>query len=102
MSDFATVLAQEAMRGSNEFQGRRLGLEKELDAAKLRVIEVEASLHETRLAIERVYDFKPTLGGEFQCPICWIRSGVRAPIIPQSSETDADHFRCREGHEYSF
>src|SRR3546814_816298 len=103
MSEPAKELRQAAIQIANGFQARRLELERQLEKVKLEVIEIEASLVAADVAVKRLANFRVNLGGDYQCPRCWITQGVNAPLVPQASSTEIDHFACRQCHsDYSF
>jgi hypothetical protein len=103
MSDAKKELGQEAIQIANGFQRRSIELEKELLAMKLKKAELEAHLDAAHLAVQRLDNFRVTIGGDYQCPRCWVAHGVEATIIPQPSDTSLDVFMCRNCHdEFSF
>ena len=54
-----------------------------------------AHLHATDLAIERLNGFRAEIGGELQCPRCWVAQGVNSPLIATPSDDDTDWLKCR-------
>lgn len=70
-------------------------LKKEIEAAEKRKAEIEAEFELAKLAVDRLDGFEPEIGGDPQCPDCWVSRGVRSRMIPIPSETGTDWFRCR-------
>ena len=49
------------------------------------------------LAHNRLADLRVKLGTDYQCPVCWIRRGVRSNLDPIGFGTNAkDLFRCAQ------
>lgn len=88
-------LMQSAIQYANRFRERARTLKESLRDLELKAAETKGHLHATDLAIDRLKSFRPDIGGDLQCPRCWIAHGVNSSLIPQSSETDSDWFKCR-------
>jgi hypothetical protein len=87
LSDLATEVAE-------EMQQRRSVLNAELLKLETRKQEIEAELRETNLGRERLSHFQVNIGGEYQCPNCWVRHELRSPLTAIPSDTKDDFFRC--------
>lgn len=87
-------LMQAAISYTNGFRERARNLKKALQDLELKATETKAHLHATDLAIERLDSFHPDIGGELQCPACWVAHGNNSPLVPQPSETASDWFKC--------
>lgn len=65
--------------------------------------DIKAQCDSARSAPKRLFNFKVQIGGDYQCPSCWIISSLNAPIRPVPSQDRSDKFRCAScGHEFSF
>jgi hypothetical protein len=91
-------VAQDAAQMAGEFRRHSTGLESEQLVAKLKALEVEASLLASNLAAQRLQSFHVTIGGELQCPRCWIAHEVNSPLVPQSCENKIDQLMCQVCH----
>jgi hypothetical protein len=52
------------------------------------------------LAPDRVASFQPEIGGQLQCPFCWIEKGIKSAFRPVHTGTRDDVFRCQNRHEH--
>lgn len=76
-------------------------LKKEILGLKEQLAKKEAQLDSANLAADRLSNFQVKLGGNYQCPRCWIEHGKHSAVrtIPSSSRDDA--FRCDDcGFEF--
>jgi transposase-like protein len=70
-------------------------LERKLSAIETAKIEIEARLHTTKHALERLSGFVSMRGSDLQCPRCWINSEVIASLRPVNGDTEiSNSFRC--------
>jgi len=83
MTNANTELRQLAIQIANDLEGRNLHLHKEIEDAALKITELKLTLEASSLARQRSLDFSPTLGSDFQCPECWVRSGIKSMLIPK-------------------
>jgi hypothetical protein len=88
-------LIQLAQRAAENEQQRIETLSKELQEAEERVANLSAALTSAKSAVGRLDEFEPQLGGEYQCPYCWVIRSVEAEITPIPGETNVDWFRCK-------
>jgi lysine 2,3-aminomutase len=73
----------------------------ELAAIDQRVAEINAEIRQAKLARQRLLDFRPRLGSEFQCPRCWIQGDARATLEASPNTTGEEILTCRTcGSEY--
>jgi hypothetical protein len=85
----------EAARGIAELiQGRAEALEPEIRQTEARLREMEAERQAARDTPERLTNFTPMVGGNYQCPLCWIIKEARRPVRPLVSNTRGDAFVC--------
>jgi DNA-directed RNA polymerase subunit RPC12/RpoP len=91
----AGQVAQVAAALAQNAQGRMSRLQHELKEIETRKTEIEAQLKVIGLIPERVLNFKPRVGADFQCPRCWIEHENRSALIPMGGGTSSeDYFRC--------
>jgi hypothetical protein len=90
----AGELKQMADEFARYAQARVSELQRQLTEIEARKAAAEASLASVRLAPERAYHFQSEIGGELQCPRCWVDNELRAPLAPIPSDTGNDLFRC--------
>jgi hypothetical protein len=87
-------LIGEAKSFADGLKHRRIALEGELAEVERRRSEIMAQLDAAVAADARYDTFKPTIGGENQCPRCWMYDGERASVRPIRGTSDEDVFRC--------
>ena len=104
MSEIGKKLTQTAIQIANDFAHRKNALQQEKLSIEEKLQEVEAHREAAGLAVQRGFNFQPTIGGELQCPRCWIAQGRNTPLIPKpSDDPGTDLFGCREcGSQYAF
>ena len=95
MDDSRGQLVQEAIQISNGFAEHKRGLEREKVDLKNKLAQIEANLEATNLAIDRPQSFRADIGGQFQCPRCWIAHERQSTLVAIRSATEADEFQCR-------
>jgi hypothetical protein len=94
-------LGQKALEVANNIQERTLALKRELVQIKTREMHIEAQLEQAHLAHQRLFNYRPTLGPDYQCPRCWIANEKSFPLKPIPSADSSDHFRCT-GCQFEF
>jgi hypothetical protein len=95
--DAATALIEEAQRVASGADGRARDLQSELDDIEAKKLAVDAELKRAKGEVERLLNYQPCIGRDFQCPRCWVRDEIRSPLIPVTG-TDPSQFdtlRCR-------
>jgi len=93
--EFLVDVAKEAALQS---QSRITGLEEEKLRLQDQIAEIDLSLKASQSAKDRLLAFEQSIGGQIQCPKCWVLRGVRAEVIPVTVAEPAprtDYFRCR-------
>jgi len=94
-----TELKQAAVEVANNLQQRRSGLEAKKQNLETQLAQVQAQLDASSLPYQRVANFQPQIGADFQCPSCWVQNECRSALMPVPSETDDDILRCRTCHQ---
>ena len=96
-------LKQTAIRIANHIEGNALALKREFLQVKAHEAELQASINAASAARERSRNFVPLVGGDYQCPSCWVERERKASLRPVDSENRNDNFVCREcGLDFSF
>ena len=91
-------IKQLAIQVANEVQERALRLKPELREMEQRKAQIEAELHAADLCRQRLSDFQPEIGGNLQCPRCWVARGVRSQFVPMPGTKHVAVFTCRDCH----
>lgn len=89
LSDLAQEIAEEV-------QGRRCVLEAELLRLEAGAGDIRTELRSMDLARDRLATFQVQIGGQYQCPNCWVRHEAQSALTPIPSETKDDYFRCEK------
>lgn len=102
MADAKTELKQAAVQVANELECRNLALKREVQELETKVAEKKAALELGGFPHERAHNFVPLVGGEYQCPICWVQRERQAGLRPvDNPDSQDDIFVCREcGHDF--
>ena len=93
MSRLATALAEEAAQIATRMNKRDADLQDELLKIEKRKAEIEAERNKTRLAPQRLLEFEPKIGVEYNCPSCWINNETRTPLS-YVADAKFDHAYC--------
>ena len=94
LQELASETAAEIEQEARALQPERLKIQARLQ-------EIERITNSARFALQRLVNYRTDIGGERQCPRCWVRDEVRSPMPAIGrSETDDhpptfDGFRCR-------
>lgn len=96
MSELERQLRQRADEAASRAQMQNLHVQKRLSDLKAEVAQLMAAVDAGSLAPKRRLDYKAKIGIDYQCPDCWIVRGVQAQLIPQSSPTAIDLFKCSQ------
>jgi DNA repair exonuclease SbcCD ATPase subunit len=84
-----------AQQRAEESQARASYLQREILNLEAQTAQKKAALHAASLAHERLANYEPILGRDFQCPICWIEHETRSALRPMYGGTrDLDLWRC--------
>jgi hypothetical protein len=92
---FLSQLQEMAGEFARNAQCQATHLHHDLLEIERRKRQIEAKFHVANLAHDRLASFLPVLGGNFQCPGCWINNEVRSSLRPIGGGTSTqDLFRC--------
>lgn len=95
MSDIAQSLLQYANDIASGLGRRKAELDKELSDLKLQILTKQTQSDLAGSAIKRLLDFRPSGGGVYHCPDCWVSRGVDATLRSVGGGTStADYFVC--------
>jgi DNA-directed RNA polymerase subunit M/transcription elongation factor TFIIS len=99
LMSFADKLYETAVRLAKYAQSSAAALEEELLQLEMRKREVEAQLDAANLAHQRLADFFPIRGADFQCPRCWIDHGTVSNLQMTAKNTSStENYRCGTCH----
>jgi hypothetical protein len=99
MRELYKALFRRAADATREAQARAEHLKREILDAERRKGETESALRFAQSAVDRVDRFDPEIGGDLQCPDCWINNGVRSKLVSIPSDSEIDWFRCETCHQ---
>lgn len=103
MADAKTELKQIAIQVANDLEGQSLGLQKEIQHAELHITKLKLQLEASRAARKRSLNFSPSIGGELQCPECFVSRDHKSSLRPVPSRDGNDRFVCNTcGEEFVF
>jgi DNA-directed RNA polymerase subunit M/transcription elongation factor TFIIS len=92
---FADQIYGVAVRLAKYAQNHAAVLQQELVQVEARKRELEARFHTAKFAQERLQQFVPTRGSEFQCPRCWIEHETLSALRPtRRGSGNTDIFEC--------
>ena len=99
--DIDRVLLDEAANTVQNLEDGVAVLEAELAAIDQRVAEINAEIRQAKLARQRLLDFRPRVGPDFQCPRCWVQGDAHATLEASPNTTGEEILACRTcGSEY--
>jgi hypothetical protein len=91
---FYKALIAYANEATEAAQHNVASLQREILDLKQRMAEKNAALDLAKSAVNRLDSFQPEIGGNLQCPDCWIVRSVHSDLRPIDSK-GADLFKCR-------
>ena len=91
-------IKQAAIEIANDIQERALNRKKELAEIKLRQAQIETQLESAQLCRNRLANFVPEIGGNLQCPRCWVVNETRTALTPTQGDGAVDRFKCKVCH----
>jgi hypothetical protein len=96
-------LREIAIEKANDIKGRTSALKRELAQIEERKAAIEIQLKEASLASDRSRNFTPEIGGDLQCPYCWVATETESRLRPIGGGSSyEDFFRCDNGHDFAF
>ena len=96
-----SVVSQLMKRAAEIVQHLQAGvpsLQRELQQLEARRLDIETKLNASNLSQQRLANFQPEIGGQFQCPVCWVQDETRSALRPVSGTDTEDIFECRKCH----
>lgn len=88
-------LIQLAADTAHVAQSRIEHLRNEIKKAEETKATAQAELEMARSAASQADSFQPEIGGNYQCPYCWVQRDIRSDLKPiPSAESDVDRFKC--------
>ena len=99
-----SALSRIAQEIAEAAQNRASALRREIVELEKQAAKKKAALDQSNFANDRLANFHVMIGADYQCPHCWIESGVRSALRPTGRGRDnEDVFACHaEGHEIFF
>jgi hypothetical protein len=94
MRDVEKALVAEAQRIVTNMQNRVRALEAELAGGERGDVYLGAQLHAMHASRERLASFAARIGGNYQCPRCWVRDGTKRTVRAVPSPNEDDLLRC--------
>jgi hypothetical protein len=97
LRDYATEL-------DDKNQQRQVELERELSPLKTKAAQIQAAIDALGGAHQRFTNYKVEVGGNYQCPSCWIKLEKESVLTPIRGGTNTMGFlECSNCHEtFSF
>jgi DNA repair exonuclease SbcCD ATPase subunit len=88
-------LQQEAEDTASRLRFRMSGLDQELAQLEARKAQIEEERNSARAASQRLARFRPQIGADYQCPVCWVERETESSLRPIGGGTEQeDIFRC--------
>jgi len=93
--DIASSVRHAANELAQAAQHRAASLKREIVALEEQLAEKNAALQFSHEAHDRLLNFQPKIGSDYQCPRCWIEDDMRAALraIPADAN-DKDRLAC--------
>jgi hypothetical protein len=77
-----------------QLRAKKLRLDKELADVESKRAVLLAERDAASRARERSLNFRPMLGGNYQCPSCWIMKEEKSAMRPLKARTNDRFFQC--------
>ncbi len=88
-------IKQIAARLAVSLHQRAAQLQTDLAEIEAQKAALQTQLDVARLSEQRLMNFEPQIGGDFQCPRCWIEHEKRSVLSPIGGGTaHEDFWRC--------
>lgn len=88
------VIQEEAGEIAAREHQRAAHLQQEYLQIQSQADELKAQRDAARAAPERLANFRVKIGGNYQCPACWIMRNTSSPLITKPSDRREDVFEC--------
>ncbi len=88
-------LEQLAMKEADSLKQYEARIEEEVLKLEEQKATLIARRNAARLGSQRLLNFEPALGENFQCPRCWIHDEIRSALTPIPGTSHKDLFRCQ-------
>jgi hypothetical protein len=98
MGDYGEQLGDIAKQIAESAKHKQGFLEIEHAELQRKRADAKIALDVARGAHQRLLNFSPTLGADFQCPNCWITDARHSALHPVSSDTGDDMYHCDNCH----
>jgi hypothetical protein len=92
--DASQVLLEEAKGLVLRADNRAMYLKEQLEEIQARRDAIEAERREINSAAQRLLNYQPRIGAEYQCPGCWIDHGKQAPLSGVPGTDQHNILRC--------
>ena len=86
-------LQQFAVQEANELKAAEARIEQEIQQTAEIIAALIARRDSARLSHQRLLNYTPALGSDYQCPRCWVHHEARSVLTPVPG-TDNEGFRC--------
>jgi hypothetical protein len=94
MSATTDRLQQFAVQEANELKAAEARIEQEIRDIEEIIAGLVARRDSARLSHQRLLNYTPALGSDYQCPRCWVDHEVRSVLTPVPGTDTEDCFRC--------
>lgn len=94
----ANEIQQAAIEIANGIHRRIAGLEKEKTRLENELSINQAALDAANLCHDRLGNFRPEIGADYQCPRCWINNESRVALRAAEGTEKVDVLRCPTCH----
>jgi len=88
------ILLNEALDIANGIISSYSSDDNDLSDIENRLSQIKSALKALEVPANHLNGFQPIFNGNFQCPNCWVRSGIHARLTPIQGTDDEDIFRC--------
>jgi hypothetical protein len=88
------IIVEEAKETAGLLERQTDVLRHDLKKIEARKTELETQLTVAKLCYERIATFEPEIGGNLQCPRCWIYNNVRSTMQAILSPRQEDVLKC--------
>jgi hypothetical protein len=90
----ADELRKAAQEIADHATSRISELDRQIAEIEKKKKEIDADRVKARDSLKRLANYPVMLGGDYQCPLCWVGEGKMSPFRPVPSSDRNDIFRC--------